>query len=489
MLALLLCLTAADRPNVVVILADDLGIGDLGCYADRFGTEPGAATPHCDRLARGGALLTDFHSNAAVCTPTRYGLLTGRYAFRSYLKDWVLGETMPLLIEEGRPTLASAFAAAGYRTAAVGKWHLGWGRDNNAFQLGDLSVGPNAAGFDTHFVVPFSHNSTPSMQVFVRGGRVVGTDTNPVITDPDEANAGLRSLEDTATRLVDEACGFIAGNASRPFLLYLATTNVHFPVTPSGRFVTEAESRDLPAARLPRAKRLYPGFVREFDWTVGRVLEALDSAGVAEDTILLVTSDNGGAAQFGGRNGPYRGAKGQIYEGGHRVPMLVRWPGRVPAGRVVEETAVMTDVFPTLADACGIPLPENAAPDGVSTLPLLSGETESLPERPVVHHSNGGLFALRRGRWKLIDGLGTGQHGFRISLGERRPVPIRPDGTVEDWSFDPKPGPQPKPGEPAVQLFDMAADPYETTDLAADRPKVVAELRAVLDAVRTSPER
>ena len=464
--------------GVVVVLADDLGYGDLSCY--RAGA---TATPACDRLAREGLRLTDAHSASSVCSPTRYSVLTGRYAWRSYLKNWVLAESMPAMIDEATPTLPRVLGQRGVRTATIGKWHLGWGRTNEAFFRGEYDGGPSLVGFEEFFVVPHSHNSREAMQVFVEG--LPGQQPRLVPPTP-------RSLEDTATNLTGQAVAFLedSANEERPFFLYYATTNVHFPITPHERFVEAGD--DVPplpenANRLQqrtRERALYPGFVREFDWCVGQVLETLDRTGLADETLMIVTSDNGGAQQFGGHNGALRGNKGQLYEGGHRVPWIIRGPG-VRRG-TSDQLTCTTDLLPTIAAAMQCELPETAAPlDGCNLWPVWTG-AEPASERPaVVHHSVAGMFAVRRGRWKLIEGLGTGQARFTSGLYDPMPtVTFDEQGTPQPFTFPHEPFPQPEPGQPRVQLFDLMSDPGEEHDLAGSRPGIVSQLQAELAAIR-----
>ena len=480
-LALLLALAAADRPNLVVILADDLGYGDLSCQWDDPADAP-VRTPHCDRLAARGLRLLDAHTASAVCSPTRYSVLTGCYAWRSYLQNWVLAETMPLMIEAGRPTLPGQLDEAGYRTAAFGKWHLGWGRDNGAFQSGDLSTGPQACGFGESFVVPFSHNSSESMQVFVRDGAIVGR--RP------------RSLPQTATELSSAAVDWIAGAASQeqPFSLYYATTNVHFPITPADRFLTAAERAAVAAidpdssptpqrAREQRDRLLYPAFVREFDWAVGQVVDALEHAGVLDRTNVVVTSDNGGAVRYGSRNDPWSGTKGELTEGGHRVPWLVCGPG-IAAGATSDQLTCTIDLLPTLLTAAGI---AGGRPvDGIDLWPHWTGEA-AVVERPVVHHSVAGMFAIRRGRWKLVDGLGTGRARFTRSLRENPPVDVDPETDyVAAFAFPHEPFPIAADGGPPGQLIDLVADPSETLNRWAEQPRIAADLLAELGRIRSS---
>ncbi|QGJ72367.1 Arylsulfatase A [Planctomycetales bacterium 10988] len=460
------------KPNIIVIMADDLGYGDLSCYNPET-----LATPNCDRLAEEGMLFTDAHSPSAVCTPTRYALLTGRYAWRSWLKDWVINERMPLLIDTKRPTIGSILQEADYTTGCVGKWHLGWGTKMNAYHNGIMKPGPLEVGFDHFFGVPNSHNSEPEMEVFVRGRTIVGQPEGVLPVDADSVKESRRSLEDTAINLSKAAVEFIEENHKKHFFLYYPTTNVHFPITPNERF----------QGRNP--DDTYGAFVAEFDWAVGEVLDALDRLEIADNTLIVVTSDNGAKERFGGNNGPWRGEKAEIHEAGHRVPFLARWPGKIQAGSQEQATICLTDLMPTAAALAGINLPKRAAPDGYDLSPLLFKDSKSTFQRKAtVHHSISGMFAIRIGPWKLIEGLGSGRTKFNITLKDLEPVPqMNPEtGMLADWSFQPDPFPQPGPGKPAGQLYNLKRDPGETENLYQTHPQIVKRLQKKLDQIRSS---
>ena len=441
----------ADMPNIVVILADDLGYRDLGCYgADRI------PTPNCDRLAKEGMMFTDAHSPSAVCSPTRYGVLTGRYSWRTWLKNWVLMEHMPLLIESQRMTVASMLKQKGYVTGAFGKWHLGWGSQNGDYARGVLKPGPLEVGFDTFFGVPYSHNSSPPMQVFVKDDKVLER----------------RNLANTGIDLARAVVGFIEENKNKPFFIYFPTTNVHDPLTPNQRF-----------KGLSRMGS-YGDFVVEFDWMVGQVMEAIEQSGLADKTLVMVTSDNGSKNK--GSNLPFRGGKGEIFEGGHRIPFIAHWPGRIKAGSTVDTSVCLTDIMPTLAELTGIPLPDTAAEDGESFLPQLQGKSDITPRKPIIHHSVNGMFAIRHGKWKLIDGLGNGftsDWAATNGSGMNKPTSSEP-GVFDDLYYRFPKDPEAEPGGPKGQLYDMEADPGETNNLWAERPEVVADLLKLLDAER-----
>lgn len=464
--------SAYDRPNIIVIMADDLGYGDLSPYR-----EGAPRTPSAQRLADEGMLFTDAHSPSAVCTPTRYSVLTGRYAWRSYLQDWVLSERMPLLIEKGTETLPAMMQAAGYTTGCVGKWHLGFGREMDAYQNNDFSVGPNTVGFDYFFGVPFSHNSSPEMEVFMENDRIIGLPEGRTVWEPIGLTAARRSLENTAGDLSSAAVHFIRENRNKPFFLYYPTTNVHFPITPHAAFKMGARGDDY--------EGLYDGFVAEFDWAIGEVLQTLDALELTGKTIVMVTSDNGGLPKFGGSNEPWSGIKTQIYEGGHRVPLLVRWPGVVEAGTVCDEPVALQDLYATCAEIVGTTLDLGVAEDSVSWMPLIDRSIDrDFKQRPIVHHSVQGLFAVRDGDWKYIEGVGPGSGRFKISLKDPEAVVIRNgNGSYEPFSFRPV-KPEAKPGEPEGQLYHLGRDPKEQKNVYNDHPEVVARLKAELEKIR-----
>lgn len=481
LLALLLAPAAAgDPPNVVLILADDLGYGDVR----PLDPDSGIPTPAFERLAAEGTSFTDAHSPSAVCTPTRYGLLTGTYCWRSRLKSGVLGGYGPPLLEPDQPTLGTLLRSAGYRTAAVGKWHLGmalpkedeaadtstWAGDPGIDFAGTITDGPTHHGFDRFFGVTASLDMAP--YVYVEGDRFTAEPTvqQPRQPFPHFVRVGPRAidlrLENVLDDLTREAVGFVeeAAAGDAPFFLYLALTAPHKPTLPHDHF------------RGRTGLGEYGDLVHQVDWTVDRVLEALDDSDVVEETLVVVTSDNGSymfrleedardhvadpsvqgyRPEHHTANGPWRGTKADVYEGGHRVPFLVRWPGRVEAGARCAAPVCHVDLFATLAAVVEAEVPEGAARDSVSLLPLLEDPRGTRRGAPIVHHSANGTFALREGRWKAVFSTGSG--------GRERPR-----------------------GEPfdGARLFDLAADPRETTDVADEHPEVVARLTATLEELR-----
>jgi arylsulfatase A len=471
---------AQPKPNIVYILADDMGYGDPRCQ------NPASpiATPHIDRLAREGMRFTDAHAPASLCTPTRYGILTGRYAWRGRLQQGVSRQYDPPLIEAGRPTVGSLLQQAGYETACIGKWHLGWDwplqQGGYARGLGDITAadarerlrietlldltapianGPLTRGFHRYFGddVP---NYPP--YAFIRNDRLTAA---PSLMKPDTmyGHPGRMapgwSLEAVMPAITQEAVRFIheMGAAGKPFFLFFALTAPHVPIAPSAAF----RGRSRAGA--------YGDFVMESDWAVGQVLEALRTAGLDDNTLLVFTSDNGSPAQDGSGmagamnsllrtghdpNAPLRGMKTDLWEGGHRVPFLVRWPGRVRAKSLCHSTVCHTDLMATIADILRVRLPEDAEEDSYSILPLLDGRRPRRYARPyTVHHSSEGLFAIRQGDWKLILTGGSG--------GGLVPHPIDSIG-----------------GRPVhEQLYHLRKDPSERKNLIGQRPGKARVLR------------
>jgi arylsulfatase A-like enzyme len=455
-------------PNVVYVLADDLGYGDVSCQ----NADDRVPTPHVDGLAAQGMRFADAHSGSAVCTPTRYGILTGRYCWRSRLAQGVLWGYSDPLIESERPTVPSYLGRHGYATMGVGKWHLGLGwqfasggaPSPERHQEGDvdftlpLTYSPLDAGFDGYFGIPASLDMPP--YCYVEDNRVAALPTERIADSPRPAFyrggpiAPDFTMEGVMPRLTQRAVEFIHGRkhrADEPFFLYFATTSPHTPHVPNARF------------RGTSGAGTYGDFVVEWDDAVGQVLRALDDSGLAEDTLVVVTSDNGADIRGGqpehghDSNGSWTGQKADIWDGGHRIPFVARWPGVVPAGAVFEQTVCLTDLLATCAAIVGEPLPAGAGPDSVSLLPALRGEDRGHPLREsTVHHSADGMFAIRQDRWKLVLGLGSG--GFS------NPKRLEPG-----------------PDEPPGRLYDMREDPQETTNLWTDRPDIVESLSALLD--------
>ncbi len=478
------CALAADssKPNIVVILADDMGYGDVHA----LNPESKVPTPNLDRLAGEAMTFTDGHSPSAVCTPTRYGLLTGRYCWRTRLTSGVLGGYSPPLIEDQRSTIATMLKRHGYQTGGVGKWHLGmalpmkddneagrsrWEGDPGVDFAGVISDSPVHHGFDYYFGVSASLDMAP--YVYVRNDRFTMQPTaqQPAVSFPHFVRRGPRAddfvIEQVLDTLTEEAVEFIdrAARRDQPFFLYLPLTAPHKPTQPHARFRGRTKLGE------------YGDFVTQVDWTVGQVLKAIDDAQVTDNTLVIYTSDNGSymyryddasqkdhvddpkiqgyRAEHHRANGPFRGTKADIWEAGHHVPLLVRWPGTVKAGTQCDETVCLTDLYATCAEIVGAKVPDTAAEDSCSLLPMLRGE-DVTRGAPVIHHSAGGMFAIRDGRWKLVLGNGSG--------GREKPAG--------------------KPFAGPYQLFDMSADVAETTDLAAQHPDVVSDLTRKLERIR-----
>jgi arylsulfatase A-like enzyme len=467
-------------PNIVFILADDFGVGDIQAHFPRNKI----ATPNLDRLVRQGMSFTDAHSASAVCTPTRYGLLTGRYCWRTPLQEWVLACYEPPLIEARRLTLPAFLKQHGYHTACIGKWHLGWQwpgpqpsrMDNTRHALKKaqwdfrqpIGEGPTERGFDEYFGVDLP-NYPPF--TFIENDRV-----SPMPTEHFGQRPGDRTylgknfdgapmapgwrFDEILPELTRRAVHHIHERARQdaPFFLYFAMTSPHEPVAPSKNFA--GKSGIAPIA----------DFVMETDWSAGQVINAIDEAGIAEETIIIFTADNGHSGYTGWDrlvaaghqpSGPYRGHKGDIWEGGHRVPFVVRWPGRVAASATSDALVCLNDLFATCSDMLGDELPDAAAEDSFSFLRALL-ETNAPASRPgLVSHSNHGEFAYREGPWKLV---------FEMSGRNREAARGKPT---------------------RVQLYHLGNDIAERSDLANAHPQIVRrltnELQRVVERGRSRP--
>jgi arylsulfatase A len=451
-------------PNIVFILADDLGWGSLGCY----GANPDLIrTPNCDRLAREGHRLNDANTPCSVCSPTRYAVLTGRYCWRTSLQHGVLNVQAPLHIETNRLTVASLLQRHGYRTAAIGKWHLGYGLAPKTDFTAELRPGPLEVGFDYHFGVPCNHGDVSG--VFVENHRVFGLRSAKVVPAGTNFYGGKPFLGiDAPQRKDEEVMATLTGKAvawldqqqpGKPFFLYFTPVTVHEPVTPSS--LTKGSSKAGP----------YGDWIQELDWSVGRVLDALERKGLVTNTLVILTSDNGGEnkqtrsgtqvqAQAAGllMNGRWRAGKHSIYEGGFRVPFIARWPGQVPTGSVSTQTINLVDMLATTAALLAEKLPPatEAAEDSYNILPALLDQPPGKPLRPdMVVHNVDGVFAIRQGPWKWIEGKPA----------VRKPLPIR--------------APECKP-----RLYNLDDDPAEQKDVAQQHPEVVERLAKVLDQYR-----
>jgi arylsulfatase A-like enzyme len=432
------------KPNIIYVLCDDLGYGDVQCLNPQRGKIP---TPNINRLAKEGMTFTDAHSCSSVCTPSRYGILTGRYAWRTRLQSGVLDNYVTPLIAADRLTVPSLLKLSGYHTACIGKWHLGFTVDREAdlsekFMGAPLGArtadGPTTRGFD--FFYGFHH---------ARMMRSVFTDDR--VTEMVEP-------VDLLPRLTERAGQYIAERAKtkQPFFLYLALNSPHTPIVPSAPWVGKSQLNH------------YGDFVMETDWALGQVMKSVAQAGIENDTLLIFTSDNGCSPQADTagmeRQGhfasaAFRGYKTDIWDGGHRIPLIVRWPGHVNAGSHNDRLTCLTDLLATCADLTGAKLPDPAGEDSVSMLPALRGKTEASRRDAVVHHSIDGSFSIRQGRWKLELCAGSGGWG----------KPGNADAQQQ--------------GLPEVQLYDLAADIGERHNVQAQHPEVVTQMTKMLEKV------
>jgi arylsulfatase A-like enzyme len=462
--------TKSSKPNIVYILADDLGYGDVGSY----NTASKIPTPNMDRLAKEGMRFTDAHTPSAVCTPTRYALLTGRYAWRTRLQRNVLGPFSPPLIAEKQLTVPALLREQGYATGCIGKWHLGWGwpkpGDSGQRDYGKpISDGPTTRGFDFYFGTDVP-NYPP--YCFLENDRTVGIPSAMAPVGRDSFNiAGPMipgwKLVDVLPALEERAIEYIEKSAAakKPFFLYLPLTSPHYPVVPSAAFKGKSKAGD------------YGDFVMQTDHVVGEVLDALKRSGVAEKTLVIFTSDNGpevtGEVNPGAYDrlkqsghasmGPLRGAKRDVWEGGHRVPFIARWPGKISES-TCDETVCHVDFMATLAAMLEIKLPADAGVDSVNILPALFGEQRKAPLREAtVHHSAQGKFAIRRGDWVLIlapTGDDNGKQGEPAWFQKDRGYAAHTE---------------------VGELYDLATDPTQKKNLYSTETTKVHELATLME--------
>tara|TARA_R110002049_G_scaffold4601_5_gene32730 strand:+ start:1018270 stop:1019787 length:1518 start_codon:yes stop_codon:yes gene_type:complete len=437
---------AADRPNIVYIICDDLGYGDIHCLAPETCK---IATPGADALAREGMVFTDAHSGSSVCTPTRYGIMTGRYSWRTRLQKGVVTGFAPSLIDENRSTVAAFLQSQGYHTAAIGKWHLDFEyldpdsrqpyrqKDHKTPPVGAIIPdGPIHRGFDYYHGFHHARN----MEAVIEDDRVIAHD--------DTINM--------LPRLTRKSVEYIESRAGRdqPFFLYLPLGSPHTPIVPSASWQGKSSLGK------------YGDFVMETDNVLVKVCEAIKKHAMEDNTLVIFTSDNGCskaagidelAAQGHIVSAHLRGSKADIWDGGHRVPFIVRWPGKIKPGSTSDQLICLTDLFATVSDITAIAMPQDAAEDSVSFAPALSGKPIESSRAGVIHHSISGHFAYRSGRWKLALA--------RASGGWTSP-------TEKQAASD----------APKAQLYDMIADPGETTNLYSQKPEIVARLLTLLTA-------
>ena len=437
---------AGERPNVVYIICDDLGYGDVHCLAPSTSK---IATPGADKLAREGMIFTDAHSGSSVCSPTRYGIMTGRYSWRTRLQKGVVTGFAPSLIAKERPTVASFLKSQGYHTAAIGKWHLDFeyldpqtevafkAKQHRTPPVGArIPDGPVDRGFDYYHGFHHARN----MDAIIENNRVIEHD----------------DVSNMLPRLTKKSVEYIASREDddQPFFLYLPLGSPHTPIVPTGRWKGKSGLGD------------YGDFVMQTDNVVTEVAAALKRHGKAKNTLVIFTSDNGcskaanieGLARQGHLVSAHlRGSKADLWDGGHRIPFIVRWPGRVQAGSTCDQLICLTDLFATLGDLIGEEVPRRSCEDSVSFLPALSGQPISSSRNGVIHHSISGHFAYRTGKWKLLLA--------RASGGWTSPTEKQASG-----------------GMPKAQLYDLDADPGERTNLYRQQKSIADKLLAELDA-------
>lgn len=502
--SLIFCLSmflkAETPPNIILIYADDLGYGDVGCYGATK-----VKTPNIDKLATEGRRFTDAHSPSAVCTPSRYSLLTGEYPIRGNRNRGVwgpCGAESALLIDQEKTTIASLLKGKGYATACIGKWHLGFGTGGIDWNT-SLRPGPLEVGFDYYFGMPVVNSSPP--YVYVENDRIVGLESEdpisylpkgeksaypmPPLPDGSSGRIGnqftgakkaheLFVEEEIAAKFTEQAVKWIQKEKENPFFLYFATTHIHHPFTPARRFQGSSEIG------------LYGDFIQELDWMVGELVKTLEENGLTENTLIIFTSDNGGMFNEGGQdafaaghhiNGDLLGFKFGVWEGGHRVPFIAKWPGKIPAGTTSNDLICSVDLLATFAALTDQSLDKDQQADSENVLPML---LEDSPEErapllltPVVPSHLG----LRKGKWVFIDaqneggfsGKTPGGHGFAGAAGAHYIGRINSD--IENGEI--------KSDAPPAQLYDLQADPNQTKNLYNDFPEVAKEMRAHLQEI------
>ena len=460
---------ATRKPNIVIILADDFGYGSLNCN----GADPKLIrTPNLDRIAKEGVRFTDANTPSSVCSPSRYGLLTGRYCWRTSLQYEVLPTNAPLHIETTRLTIPSLLKGEGYSTAAIGKWHLGYGTAKTDFTR-ELKPGPLEVGFDYHFGVPQNHGDASGIYVEnhwvagLRSDKHKDAGLSPYGRPFMGIDAPQRVDDEVMDVLTDHAVDWIGKqNLQKPFFLYFTPVAVHDPVTPSKR------------ARGSSAAGPYGDWIHDLDYSIGRVLKALDDHNFTQDTLFIFTSDNGGVLQTEGDraqavayraglhvNGNWRGGKHGIYQGGFRVPFLVRWPGRVPAQTVSDQVICLTDLVATFAGLLQVPLPKGNAEDSFDVMRAFTEEKPGPPVRDhVILQSASAIYDLRQGDWKFIERADAPtftsvRNPKKAEAAERRKA---------------------RAGQQPDELYNLKTDPAETRNIIAANAGQAAKLKKLL---------
>lgn len=458
----------AKKPNIIYILADDMGIGDVQVFNPERGK---VATPRMDQLAEEGMAFTDAHTSSSVCTPTRYGILTGRYNWRTHLQRSVLwGYSEPLIANE-RLTVAEFLKTQGYRTATIGKWHLGMGmpttdgkaannQGTNIDWKGVIENGPVAHGFDHFWGISASLDMHP--YIYIENDRFVGEATvrknfwKKRVGPAEPEFEAVDVLPEIGRRTVEYINQQASDRSEPPFFVYVPLTSPHSPISIAPEWKGKSG--------LPE----YADFMMQTDHVIGQIVDAVDEAGISDNTLIIVTSDNGcsempsdaEAMEAVGHysSAQFRGYKSDLWEGGHRVPFIVRWPAVVEAGSVSDQAICLTDLMATCADILDASYPETEGVDSVSFLPALKGEQIVSSRKGIIHHGIQGHFAYRQGKWKLLLSKGSG-----------------------GWT-SPTEAEAAKQGAPVAQLYDMEKDPGETTNLYHNHPEVVERLVELLEA-------
>lgn len=486
---------SASPPNIVLIFADDLGYGDLGCYGATK-----VQTPNIDRLAREGRRFTDAHSASAVCSPSRYGLITGRYPLRRNFWGPLPGPVAGLSVDTSHVTLGSVLKDTGYATACIGKWHLGLGEKRPNWN-GMLKPGPLELGFDYYFGIPVVNSGPPF--VYVENHRVVGYDpADPFVmrkesvTQKWPAKSGYNAIggarkahllyedERIGTTLKNKAVEWLrntrATHKNKPFFLYLATTNIHHPFTPAPQFKGTSQCGR------------YGDFIHELDWIVGEVLTALDDMGVADNTLVLFTSDNGGMLNHGGQdafraghrlNGDLLGFKFGAWEGGHRIPFIAKWPGKIPPQSTSNHLISQIDLLATFASIVGRPLSKEACPDSIDQLAEFMGKAERPRRDLLVISPNSPMhLMIRKGKWAYIpaqdeggfQGKKVGDHTLGGAAATLLTGQVNSD--VEEGKI--------KPDAPAAQLYDLEKDLAQSMNVLGQHPELEKELQQIVAGYR-----
>lgn len=455
---------SAERPNIIVILADDLGYGSLHCYGgDKL------ETPAIDRLAREGRHFTNAYAPGSVCSPTRYAVMTGRYLWRTRYSDGVgLGAADPCIIEPGRLTLGSLAKSQGYATAAIGKWHLGLGTATKTDWNAPLTPGPLQVGFDYFFGFAANVNNRPD--AYIENDQILDRTPGQLVAiegkGKDQKTLGiapLRRPEEVMSRLTAKALSWIEAQRDHPFFLYFAPNAVHEPVTPSAQF------KGSPFGK-------YGDFIHELDWSVAQVLNTLEKQHLLENTLIVFTSDNGGALNVHleesmvalkaglAINGPLRDGKGSIWEGGFREPFIVRWPGRVPAGTECADLICLSDLLASFASVLKAPLPAGNAEDSfdVTSAWFSTGSHPPPRDHVLLQAEFAADYAIRQGPWKLI---------------ERVPPPAfhSPSKEIEKRILDRR-----KHWPDHSLLFDVETDVAEAHDVSGEHPEIAQRLAKLL---------